>query len=97
MGVERTHVQRFPQNRDTAIVPSATDAEVVWKRVVVAPERPAGDRVHRDDVARRFGDEHDAVDDQRRRFRSVELWDVVGPLQLEIPDSVDVDLVENIS
>ena len=39
-------------------------------------------------------DEHDAVDDKRCGLGAVELWDVVGPLQLEFRHIAAIDLVE---
>ena len=92
--VERAHVERFTQDGDTAVVPSTANPKVLRELVVVSPERTSGHGIDRRHIARRFGDEHDTVDDQRRRLGTVDLWDLVGPLQLELTNIAVVDLVE---
>ena len=92
--VERAHVERFAQDGDAAVVAPAADAQVVGQWMLVAPEGPPRGCIHRRHVARRLGDEHHAVDHQRRRLRPVELADVVGPLQLQLGDVRPVDPVE---
>ena len=94
VGVEGAHVERLAQDGHAAVVAPAADAQVVGERVLVAPVGPAGGRVDRRHVARRLGDEHHAVDHERRRLGPVELADRVGPLQLQVRHRAAVDLVE---
>ena len=94
VGVEGAHVEGVAEDGDAAVVAPAADAQVVGQRVLVAPVRAPGRRVHRGQVARRLGDEHHPVDDERGRLGAVELADAVGPLQLEVGDVRPVDLVE---
>ena len=94
MRIKRTHEQQFIENRDAAVVAPAADPEVFGQLVLVAPVLAPGGRVERDHVARRFGNEHHAVDDQRHGLGAVNLRDLVGPLQLEAGDVSVVHLVE---
>ena len=77
--VERAHVERLAQNGDPSIVATAADAEVVRQLVLISPEGAARGGVDRHDVARRLGNEHHAVDNQRCRLGAVELGNVVRP------------------
>ena len=68
-GAEKDEVAEYC---DAPIDLSAAHAHVVGQRSAITPQRPAGARIERRDVARRLGDVHDAVDDDRGRFELLE-------------------------
>ena len=94
VGVVRAHVQGFAQDRHAAVVAAAAQSDAVRQRVLVTPVRPPRQGVDRGHVAGRLGDEHDAVDHQRRRLVAVELPDLVRPLQLQTLHVPAVDLIQ---
>ena len=71
MRVEGAHDDAIALNGYAPIVSAAAEHHIVRELVLVAPVWSSGGRVNRDHGTRRFGDVHDAVDDERRRFRPV--------------------------
>ena len=95
MRVDRAVEDPVPEDGDAAVVQAAAEPEIVLvDGVVVSPERPPGHGVECDDVARRLGDDHEAVDDDRRRLDAGEGVELVDPLHPQLRHIRPVDLVE---
>ena len=99
MGVDRRQIQPVTPNRNALAVASATGSGLS-RRIDVRPEDSAACRVERDHFVighRRLDDVHDSIHDQRSRFEfrdAVQCADLQHPLQFEILDVVDGDLIE---
>src|SRR6202011_811513 len=83
--------------RDTTIsdVATALDPGVSRHRRVEGPYLPSAGRVERKDLAPGARDIHDTVNDKRCRFLdAMGRTQVVVPRQLQLPDTLRVDLLQ---
>ena len=86
VSVEGSNINLVAVYRDTAIDVAATRDGVGRKRATIAPENPSGLRVESGDVARRFGEVHHPVHDERRRL-DLRMPHLMDPLE---PDPIGV-------
>ena len=81
-------------DRESAIHLAATQVQACRRRLLLVPHRPAGERVERPRVVRRPGDEHEAVEHERRRLEAASDASLVDPSRGEPRHIAGVDLGE---
>jgi hypothetical protein len=72
LGIDRAHEQLAAFDRNAAVIVAAAGSHVRTKPVPVMPELLAGCGVDRIDMVEGRGQEHDAVDDDRRGLHRIE-------------------------
>lgn len=94
MGVQRGHVQLVAENGEPAVHGVATKGQVVGQFLLIVPELAPRLGVNGKRMVPRGGDVHDALDHQRRAFKSVEHSGLKGPFGHQIFDIRIVDFLK---
>ena len=94
MGVERRHVKPIAIDGKTAVDGIAAERQILRQRFLIMPQLRPGLAVDRIGMVPGRRDVHDAVDDQRRAFETIQHAGLEGPQGLQSRDVLLVDLLQ---